>query len=132
MLFYPPPSPRQEKYPFSIAGLNVLMTIYQFLGWGHKPIPGSENCKQSLIKFLFFPNDEWVEDLPWRGDKHIFSFDTDEPIGQTELLFFELFCFVFLELHKQWFSREVVGYMDFPAVLTDTQTRLVTRFSDPS
>ena len=43
----------QERYPFSIAGLNILMSVYDLLGWGFKRTPQDPLAARSLISLLF-------------------------------------------------------------------------------
>ena len=42
-----------ESYPFSIAGLNIVMMIFEFLGWGFKKLPLSTKTKKNLVSLLF-------------------------------------------------------------------------------
>ena len=48
-------SETQEHYPFSIAGLNVLMNLFEVLGWGFKRNIQNPVATRALIS-LFFEN----------------------------------------------------------------------------
>jgi len=48
-------SDTQEHYPFSIAGLNVLMNLFEVLGWGFKRNIQNPVATRALVS-LFFEN----------------------------------------------------------------------------
>ena len=56
--------------------------------------------------------------------KDLFDFADPGGPGNTEQNFYEVFCFSFLRLHREWYSRTSVAYMDFPDALQDTTKRM--------
>jgi len=137
-----PITEEKQRYPFSIAGLNILMILYEFLGWGFKQTPAQPLAVHHLIHILFesdLPDTLYLElstsDLlsepnPSEFDvRSIFQFDPQTPEGRTERKFCEMFCWGFYRLHQQWFSRPVVSYMDFPTVLENSTQEIQTHLA---
>lgn len=111
----------QEAYPFSIAGLNVLMMIFRHIGWGFRNIEDAPRTKRNLIQLLL--ESELTDEKISPDDPLIFQFPRGSWERITEELIFELFCYAFIMLESEWYSRQRVGYMDFPDVLARvTQT----------
>jgi len=93
-------------YPFAIASFNVTMMICELLGWGWKR-PGISTAKdqavfRKLVTMLFSDN---------------YSLDLAENI------FSEFYCLALVETDSEWFESKA-GYMDFPVVIANSQTRL--------
>lgn len=137
-----PISEEKQRYPFSIAGLNILMIFFEFLGWGFKQTPAQPLAVHHLIHILFESNmpdtlylelqtcDLLSESNPdYEIQRSLFQFDPDTPEGQTERKFCELFCWGFYRLHQQWFSRDMVSYMDFPVVLDVSAQEIQTHLA---
>lgn len=137
----------KEQYPFSIAGFNVIMIIFEILGWGFKRTPQNPTSQRNLIRFLFETCDETCTAASC-GDLIDFGFEKEGDFSSTsffeekknpwdieagiefasiENMFFELFCYSFSCLDSQWYGKENVSYMDFPVVLQNV-TQEVNNF----
>lgn len=89
-------------YPVSVAGLNVTMMLYQFLGWGFKRIQIEEDKKRVLYEFLF----------------------QDDDVIEDERLERVLYTSAFRMLDEEW--RKInATYMMFPVVIQNTQQRFL-------
>lgn len=160
-------SSTQESYPFAIAGLNIVMMLFEILGWGFKKLEQNPKARKHLVMNLFQPSDEFLlgtndaiqvdllsgtcitstaddslkyfgSDLlhfeeDWKPEEHqddtLFDHPKDSWEYQTFHMFYELFCYCFKLLDREWYSRPNVSYMDFPAVLSSSSQKVQALFA---
>lgn len=161
-------SATQESFPFAIAGLNIVMMLFEILGWGFKKLEQNPKARKHLILNLFQPSEEFLFDVfheptqvdllsgtaivtssdnslkyfgsdllhfdeDWKQEDHqhdtLFDHPTDSWEYQTFHMFYELFCYCFKLLDREWYSRPNVSYMDFPTVLSSTSQKVQTVFA---
>jgi len=101
-------SAEKHNIPFAIAGINVVMICYEFIGWGFKSprVPSGRNPEtyEKLCKLLF-------SDVPENVDMNL------EFVKKN---FFKVYFLIFCTLMEVW--EDINGsYFDFPRILLMTE-----------
>lgn len=86
-----PCTENQERYRFSIAGLNIIHMLSEFLGWGFKQTPQNPNLIRNLVHLLF---ESETDDAKVPKLKDLFDFADPGGPGNTEQNFMKCFASV--------------------------------------
>eukprot|EP01091_Cochliopodium_minus_P014029 TRINITY_DN4680_c0_g1_i1.p1 TRINITY_DN4680_c0_g1~~TRINITY_DN4680_c0_g1_i1.p1 ORF type:complete len:339 (+),score=84.55 TRINITY_DN4680_c0_g1_i1:28-1044(+) len=113
-----------RNFPVAIASLNVIMLIYQILGWGMKKGQQVDlKCKSVLINLFFSQDHKWVfyngEDVNEDEDNE----DEDNEGVVYSFNFEKVFSLAFMILDDLWYQNNA-NYMQFPIILEKTFVKL--------
>ena len=103
-----------ENYPVAIASFNVIMLLYEVMGWGMKKVQVEKSSRETLLQLLFGEDREW-------------SFYEGRDV-EGDFLFEKLFSLTFFLLDEIWLETNA-NYMQFPTVLEKTSVKLQSLLS---